>query len=125
GIRDKLVTGVKTCALPICGRTIVRDDELLRHPVYTRVLHWSVAIFFIPALLSGLAIYSPWLFHALTPLFGGGAMTRLLHPWFSLGFVVGFTLQFLNWLEPMTWTGDDRRWIGRLKDYVANTEAVE
>ncbi len=38
-------------------------------------------------------------FRALTPLFGGGAMTRLLHPWFSLGFVVVFALQFLNWLR--------------------------
>ena len=58
------------------GRTVVRDGELLRHPVYTRVLHWGVAIFFILALLTGLAIYSPWLYRALTPLFGGGAMTR-------------------------------------------------
>ena len=27
------------------GRTVVHRGELLRHPVYTRVLHWSVAIF--------------------------------------------------------------------------------
>ncbi len=100
------------------GRTLVRDGELLRHPVYTRVLHWGVAIFFILALLTGLAIYSPWLYRALTPLFGGGAMTRLLHPWFSLGFVVVFALQFLNWVQAMTWTPDDGRWTKRLKSYV-------
>ena len=35
---------------------VVHRDELLRHPVYTRVLHWSVAICFVLALLSGLAI---------------------------------------------------------------------
>ena len=81
------------------GRTVVHEGELLRHPVYTRVLHWAVALFFILALLSGLAIYSPWLYRGLTPLFGGGPMTRLLHPWFSLGFVACFTLQFLNWLR--------------------------
>ena len=80
------------------GRTVVRENELLRHPVYTRVLHWSVAIFFILALLSGFAIYSPWLFRGITPIFGGGPMTRLLHPWFSLGFVIAFAFQFLNWL---------------------------
>ena len=28
------------------GETIVHRGELLRHPVYTRVLHWAVAIFF-------------------------------------------------------------------------------
>jgi cytochrome b subunit of formate dehydrogenase len=62
------------------GRTVVRDDELLRHATYTRVLHWSVAAFFITALLSGFAIYTPWLYRWLTPLFGGGPNTRLLHP---------------------------------------------
>ena len=36
------------------GRTVVHEGELLRHPVYTRVLHWGVAIFFVLALLSGL-----------------------------------------------------------------------
>ncbi len=107
------------------GRTVVHGGEMLRHPVYTRVLHWGVAICFVPALLSGLAIYSPWLYRALTPLFGGGPMTRLLHPWFSLGFVVFFALQFLNWLSPMTWNRDDRRWMKRIKSYVTNAEEVE
>ena len=107
------------------GRTVVREDELLRHPVYTRVLHWSAAAFFILALLSGFAIYTPWLYRWLTPLFGGGPTTRLLHPWFSLGFIVLFTFQFLNWLQPMSWTGDDTRWMRRLKDYVANTDTRE
>ena len=107
------------------GRTVVHPGELVRHPVYTRVLHWGVAIFFILALLTGLAIYTPWLYGALTPLFGGGPTTRLLHPWFSLGFVVLFALQFLNWLEPMTWTRDDRRWMKQMRSYVTNAEEVE
>jgi formate dehydrogenase subunit gamma len=107
------------------GRTVVRSGELLRHPVYTRVLHWAVAIFFLLALLSGLAIYSPWLYRALMPLFGGGPMTRLLHPWFSLGFVLVFAFQFLNWLRPMTWTQDDRRWLRQMRSYVTNAEEVE
>jgi formate dehydrogenase subunit gamma len=107
------------------GRTIVQDGELLRHPVYTRVLHWSVAIFFLLAFFSGFAIYTPWLFHALTPLLGGGPMTRLLHPWFSLGFVLFFALQILNWAAPMRWTPADSRWIKRIKTYVSNEEALE
>ena len=105
--------------------TVVRDGEVLRHPTYTRVLHWAVAIFFVPALLSGFAIYSPWIYRFVAPLFGGGAMTRLLHPWFSLGFVVFFALQFLNWLRPMTWTPDDRRWLSRIRDYVGNRDRRE
>jgi formate dehydrogenase subunit gamma len=107
------------------ARTIVRGDELLRHSAYTRVLHWSIAGFFILSLLSGFAIYTPWLYRWLTPLFGGGPMTRLLHPWFSLGFVICFAFQVLNWREPMTWTAGDSRWLRRIRDYVANTEARE
>src|SRR5437667_12714077 len=79
------------------GTTRVRRGELLRHPVYTRFLHWSVAIFFILSLLSGFAIYSPWLFRWLTPLFGGGPRTRALHPWFGLVFVVLFLFQLFIW----------------------------
>jgi len=107
------------------ARTVVHDDELLRHPVYTRVLHWSVAAFFTLSLLSGFAIYTPWLFRWLTPVFGGGPMTRLLHPWFGLGFVVCFAFQMLNWWKPMTWTSDDSRWMRRLRDYVGNADVRE
>jgi formate dehydrogenase subunit gamma len=107
------------------GRTVVRTGELVRHPVYTRVIHWSVAIFFVLALLSGFAIYSPWLYRWLTPLFGGGPMTRLLHPWFSIFFVLFFAFQFVNWLAPMTWNRDDRRWMRRIRSYVSNADPVE
>lgn len=107
------------------GRTVVHADEVLRHPVYTRLLHWGVAAFFVLALLSGFALYTPWLYRGLTPLFGGGPLTRLLHPWFSLGFVAVFSVQVLNWLRPMTWTADDRRWMRRLREYVTSVEARE
>lgn len=105
--------------------TRVHPGELLRHPVYTRVVHWSAAIFFVLSLLTGFAIYTPWLFRWLAPMFGGGPMTRLLHPWFSLGFVAAFALQFFNWILPMTWTPDDRRWLRHFKAYVTNAEALE
>ena len=107
------------------GRTTVRRGELLRHPVYTRFLHWSVAIFFVLSLLTGFAIYSPWLYRWLAPLFGGGPTARLLHPWFGLAFDVAFFFQFLNWFAPMTWTKADSRWLRRIKRYVTNEEKVE
>jgi formate dehydrogenase subunit gamma len=107
------------------GQTVVHRGELLRHPVYTRVLHWCVALSFVLSLLSGFAIYSPWLYHWLTPLFGGGAMTRFLHPWFGLIFSVAFFFQFLNWFRPMLWTAADRRWMRRVREYVSNQEKVE
>jgi formate dehydrogenase subunit gamma len=106
------------------GQTAIHRGELLRHPVYTRILHWSVAISFILSLLSGFAIYSPWLYRWLTPLFGGGPMTRFLHPWFGLVFDVAFFFQFLNWFAPMHWTDVDKRWLREAKNYVTNREAL-
>ena len=45
------------------GRTTVYRGELLRHPVYTRVLHWTISqLFFFLALFTGFGIYLPWLF---------------------------------------------------------------
>ena len=107
------------------GQTVVHRGELVRHPVYTRVLHWLVAISFILSLLSGFAIYSPWLYRFLTPIFGGGPMTRFLHPWFGLFFTIFFFFQFLNWFTPMVWTKDDSRWMKRIKEYTTNTHTTE
>jgi formate dehydrogenase subunit gamma len=107
------------------GRTVVRRGELLRHPVYTRVLHWLVAISFVLSLLTGFAVYSPWLYRWLSPLFGGGPMTRFLHPWFGLAFDIFFLFQFFNWFAPMTWARSDGRWLRRVKAYATNEEKVE
>jgi formate dehydrogenase subunit gamma len=107
------------------GTTRIYRGELLRHPVYTRFLHWSVAIFFILSLLTGFAIYSPWLFHWIAPLFGGGPRTRLLHPWFGLLFDIFFLFQFLNWVVPMAWTEVDRRWMKKMGNYVTNERRLE
>jgi len=107
------------------GQTVVHRGELLRHPVYTRVLHWLVAISFVLSLLSGFAVYSPWLFRFLTPIFGGGPMTRFLHPWFGLFFTIFFFFQFLNWFTPMVWNNDDTRWMKRIREYATNTHRPE
>jgi formate dehydrogenase subunit gamma len=112
-------------AIDRMGRTIVYEGELMRHRVYTRFLHWMVGIFFFLALLSGFGIYLPWIFRWFTPLFGGGPMTRLLHPWFGIGFVAFFALQFFNWLGSMRWTKADSEWMKNIKDYIFNREPVE
>jgi formate dehydrogenase subunit gamma len=112
-------------AIDRLGQTVVYAGELMRHPVYTRFLHWMVGIFFFLALLSGFGIYLPWIFRFFTPLFGGGATTRLLHPWFGLAFVFFFALQALNWWQVMSWTDADSRWMKRIKHYITRTDLAE
>jgi len=107
------------------GQTTVYRGELLRHPVYTRALHWMVALFFFLALFSGFGIYLPWLFRWFTPIFGGGQLSRTMHPWFGVGFVFFFGLQALNWLKPMAWTAADTNWMRGMKKIVTGEEKMD
>jgi formate dehydrogenase subunit gamma len=107
------------------GRNEVYEGELQRHRVYTRFLHWMVALFFFLALFTGFGLYLPWLFRWLTPIFGGGPLTRVLHPWFGLGFVFFFGLQALNWVKPMAWTKADTAWMRRLGTIVSGEDKME
>jgi formate dehydrogenase subunit gamma len=107
------------------GRTTVYEGELLRHSVYNRVVHWAVAIFFILALLSGFALFTPWLFAWVAPLFGSGARARVLHPWFGLGFVIALIFQLRGWYAAMRWKESDSRWLRRIRAYITNTERAE
>jgi formate dehydrogenase subunit gamma len=107
------------------GKTTVYQGELFRHPVYTRVLHWTVALFFFLALLSGFALYMPALFHWITPMFGGGPLTRILHPYFGIGFVICFSLQVLNWLHLMLWTPADWHWMRNIPKVFRGEEKVD
>src|SRR2546429_9149028 len=107
------------------GTNDVYQGELLRHRPYTRFLHWMVALFFFLALFSGFGIYLPWLFRWFTPIFGGGALARSMHPWFGVLFVFFFGLQVLNWLKPMMWTAADTRWMRNLRKIVSGAERLE
>ena len=107
------------------GRTVVREGELLRHSLHTRVVHWGVALFFVAALFSGFALYTPFLYKLLAPLFGGGPSARLLHPWFGLSFVILLLFQLRGWRAQMRWGDADRRWIGRVREYVTKTDGAE
>src|ERR1700680_3842373 len=107
------------------GQNEVYVGELQRHRVYTRFLHWMVALFFFLALFSGFGIYLPWLFRWFTPIFGGGPLARAMHPWFGLFFVFFFGLQMLNWIRPMAWTKADTNWMRNIKGVVTGEDKLE
>ena len=86
-----------------------------------RTNHWIVAISFVLAALSGLALFHPAMFW-LSELFGGGPWTRILHPYLALVMVVAFFfLARVVWLDnrmqPRDWT-----WLKRWRDVVNNRE---
>src|SRR5262245_17260913 len=79
---------------------MVNDELIVRHKAGARLAHWTLAVFFFLATLTGFVIYTPY-FAGLAGVFGGGAMTRLLHPWFALGFVIGVAFLFGHWRARM------------------------
>src|ERR1035438_10687134 len=66
-----------------------RRDTLVRYTAGERTNHWIVAIAFVLAALSGLALFHPALFW-LSNLFGGGPWTRILHPYLALVMLFAF-----------------------------------
>src|SRR5262245_41160524 len=64
---------------------------IVRYPPRDRINHWLVAIAFILAARSGLALFHPALF-GLSGLFGGGPWDRILHPFLGLAMLILFGL---------------------------------
>ncbi len=62
-----------------------------------RVNHWLTAALFTLLALSGLAMFSPYLFF-LTGLFGGGQSTRAVHPWLGVALILSFGVLFVRFV---------------------------
>jgi len=88
---------------------VVAHGLIIRHTAGVRLSHWLLAIFFFLSALTGFVIYTPY-FAGLAGIFGGGAMTRFLHPWFSLGFVISASFLFRAWFKRMKRESGDDEW---------------
>ena len=86
-----------------------------------RLNHWITAGCLILLALSGMALFHPALFF-LTNLFGGGAYTRAIHPWFGTVLLLSFALLFIRFARHNLWERDDTRWIGSIRSVLANDE---
>jgi formate dehydrogenase subunit gamma len=89
---------------------VVVGDEVVRHRLASRVIHWSVALLFFLALLSGLPIWTPVL-GWMAPLLGGLDVCRWLHPWAGLLFFLAMAAMFVHWLGDMRLEPQDREWL--------------
>lgn len=82
---------------------------LQRYKDSDRMNHWMIAITFFLAALSGLALFHPSMFF-LSNLFGGGAWTRILHPFIGVVMFAGFLLMFFRVVRDNIFTKEDREW---------------
>lgn len=89
---------------------VVVGDDIVRHRLSSRVMHWSVALFFFVALFSGLPIWTP-IFGWMAPLLGGLHVCRWLHPWAGLLFFASMAAMFVHWLDEMRLERSEREWL--------------
>ncbi|MCP3751862.1 formate dehydrogenase subunit gamma [Pseudomonas sp. SBB6] len=99
----------------------MNDKPILRYNANERTNHWLVAILFIMAALSGLALFHPALYW-LSHLFGGGPWTRILHPFMGVLMFVFFLGLVLRFWRANYFIANDRLWLKRIDRVMRNEE---
>lgn len=92
-----------------------------RYRGFTRANHWVTAACMIVLLLSGFAFFHPSLFF-LTGLFGGGQMTRWLHPFVGVALFFSFLLLFLQMWRLNLPRREDVEWSMKIGDVLKGNE---
>jgi formate dehydrogenase subunit gamma len=100
---------------------IVPHGHVLRYAFHERLNHWVAAGSYIYLMLTGLAFWSPWLYW-IAAIFGGGPVSRMIHPWFGLIFTASVTYMFAMWHRQMRFTEVDRQWWNSLQYYITNQD---
>ena len=96
-------------------------STIQRYTARERSNHWVVAIAFVLAALSGLALFHPAFFF-LTHLFGGGPWTRILHPFIGVLMLLFFIAMAARFWDLNRFTDADRQWMKRIGDVVRNRD---
>ena len=97
------------------------NKDIERYTPSERSNHWAVAILFVLAGLSGLALFHPSLFW-LSNFFGGGPWTRILHPFLGVAMFLFFIWLAMRFAGHNRWEKSDSQWLKQWKDVVNNRE---
>jgi formate dehydrogenase subunit gamma len=97
------------------------NKDIERYTPSERSNHWAVAILFVLAGLSGLALFHPSLFW-LSNFFGGGPWTRILHPFLGVAMFLFFIWLAMRFARHNRWEKSDSQWLKQWTDVVNNRE---
>src|SRR5215813_9117990 len=89
-----------------------------RYTTGARINHWITAASLVLLALSGLALFHPSLYW-LTGLFGGGPITRVIHPWIGVVLFFGFCGLFLRFWRLNLWERTDSVWLTKIRDVLS------
>lgn len=111
------------------GGTIARpttatpEDQIARYSFKERAYHWINAFAYTYLLLTGLALFTPFLYW-LSYVLGGGGTIRFWHPWVGLVYFVTIIWMYSKWKADMQKIPADEQWTKNLKAYVENRDEV-
>jgi len=98
---------------------VLVGEEIIRHRLASRIIHWAVADTFFLCTLTGMPIWTPF-FGWMAPLFGGLSVCRVVHPWAGVAFFIASIFMFFDWAPDMKLDKHERKgwWGPRLFHYL-------
>jgi formate dehydrogenase subunit gamma len=88
-------------------------NELQRYDDRERLYHWLTVVLLMVALVSGMALFHPSLYF-LSAFTGGGAWSRILHPFIGVATVVVFLFLYLRVRIDNQMTAQDKAWRAKM-----------
>ncbi len=101
--------------------TATPQDEVVRYEFPERAAHWVNALAYSYLLLTGLALFTPFLYW-LAAVLGGGATIRFWHPWVGLVYVMTILWMHSRWKADMAPIPADAEWRKNVKNYIENRD---
>jgi formate dehydrogenase subunit gamma len=101
--------------------TATPEDQVQRYTFKERAYHWINGFAYIYLLLTGLALFTPYLYWMASVL-GGGGTIRFWHPWVGLVYLVTIFWMYSAWKRDMKAIPADHQWNKNIKAYVENRD---
>lgn len=103
--------------------TATPHDEVVRYDFPERATHWVNALSYSYLLLTGLALFTPYLYW-LAYVFGGGGTIRFWHPWVGLVYVATILWMHSRWKAEMAPIPSDAEWRKNIRNYIENHDEL-
>lgn len=100
---------------------LLPNGRVLRYSFRERLMHWVSGLSYVYLLMTGLAIWTPYLMWMAVVL-GGATTSRAVHPWVGLIFSVSVLWMYRIWGAQMRTTERDREWWRAVRHYIRNED---
>jgi formate dehydrogenase subunit gamma len=101
--------------------TAAPPDEVARYSYPERAVHWINAIAYTYCMVTGLALFTPFMYW-MAAVLGGGATVRFWHPWVGLVYLLTILWMQSQWKSDMVPIPEDKKWDESLKYYIQNQD---